>query len=201
MDEWGGVVGKLSKRCIWVVLFCEFGGSGCMIILMVTSLSVIWSHWACHGVSLSLASELERCSIMASKLTMLVMSVMTILSTVHSGTHLGRDTRNVQPTVNYFWNHHSFGLDFSWTLSSDKPWFRWENGEVPFYFNATVTNDDRIMMRHMMKQIEKKSCVRFREKTRPPSGHHLEIQARKERQIHHCIFHRPLSKPISEGVY
>ena len=28
----------------------------------------------------------------------------------------------------------------------------------------------------MMKQMEKKSCVRFREKTRPPSGHHLEIQ-------------------------
>ena len=32
------------------------------------------------------------------------------------------------------------------------------------------------MFRHMMKQMEKKSCVRFREKTRPPSGHHLEIQ-------------------------
>ena len=77
----------------------------------------------------------------------------------------------------------------------DKPWFNWEGGKVPFYFNATVTNDDRVMIRHMMKQIEKKSCVRFREQTKPPSGnvpyylsnmcpinvscgsgHHLEIQ-------------------------
>ena len=52
----------------------------------------------------------------------------------------------------------------------DKPWFNWEGGKVPFYFNATVTNDDRVMIRHMMKQIEKKSCVRFREQTKPPSG-------------------------------
>ena len=47
---------------------------------------------------------------------------------------------------------------------------RWSNGVVPYYFNASVTNDDRIMMRHMMKQMEKKSCVRFQEQTNPPSG-------------------------------
>ena len=76
----------------------------------------------------------------------------------------------------------------------DKPWFNWEGGSVPYYFNVSVTNDDRVMMRHMMKQIEKKSCIRFREQTNQPSGlrnlkswmyphhptsllgHHLEIQ-------------------------
>ena len=52
----------------------------------------------------------------------------------------------------------------------DKSWFRWSGGRVPFYFNATVTNDDRIMFRSMMKEIQKKSCVRFIEKTQPPSG-------------------------------
>ena len=40
----------------------------------------------------------------------------------------------------------------------------------------TVTNDDRIMMRHMMKQIEKKTCLRFSEQSSIPSGHHLEIK-------------------------
>ena len=52
----------------------------------------------------------------------------------------------------------------------DKPWFNWEGGVVPYYFNVSVTNDDRVMMRHMMKQIEKKSCVRFREQVNQPSG-------------------------------
>ena len=52
----------------------------------------------------------------------------------------------------------------------DKPWFNWEGGSVPYYFNVSVTNDDRVMMRHMMKQIEKKSCIRFREQTNQPSG-------------------------------
>ena len=108
---------------------------------------------------------------MASKLYMLVMSVVfgLLTKTGHCGTHL------------------------------DKPWFNWEGGKVPFYFNvsisdntkilfnrpfhcpvsllqATVTNDDRIMMRHMMKEIEKKTCLRFSEKSRVPSGHHLEIR-------------------------
>jgi len=85
---------------------------------------------------------------MASKLYMLVMPItlLSLASFSECGTHL------------------------------DKPWFNWEGGKVPFYFNATVTNDDRVMIRHMMKQIEKKSCVRFREQTKPPSGHHLEIQ-------------------------
>ena len=52
----------------------------------------------------------------------------------------------------------------------DKPWFNWEGGIVPYYFNVSVTNDDRVMMRHMMKQIEKKSCIRFKEQTNQPSG-------------------------------
>merc|ERR1719499_440795 len=58
----------------------------------------------------------------------------------------------------------------------DKPWFRWSNGKVPYYFNASVTNDDRVMMRIMMKKIEQKSCVKFLEQVEPPTGHHLEIQ-------------------------
>ena len=78
---------------------------------------------------------------MACKLYMLEMLVLCVLTrTAHSGTHL------------------------------DRPWFDWAGGRVPYYFNVTVTNDDRIMLRHMMKQIEKKSCVRFREQTKPPSG-------------------------------
>ena len=52
----------------------------------------------------------------------------------------------------------------------DKPWFNWEGGIVPYYFNVSVTNDDRVMMRHMMKQIEKKSCIRFKEQSNQPSG-------------------------------
>jgi len=84
---------------------------------------------------------------MASKLYLLVVSMLCTFNTfTEGGTHL------------------------------DKSWFRWSGGRVPFYFNATVTNDDRIMFRSMMKEIQKKSCVRFIEKTQPPSGHHLEIQ-------------------------
>lgn len=52
----------------------------------------------------------------------------------------------------------------------DKPWFNWERGVVPYYFNVSVTNDDRVMMRHMMKQIEKKSCIKFKEQVNQPSG-------------------------------
>ena len=47
---------------------------------------------------------------MASKLYMLVMSLLSVLlSSVHCGTHL------------------------------DKPWFKWEGGRVPFYFNVSLT--------------------------------------------------------------
>ena len=52
----------------------------------------------------------------------------------------------------------------------DKPWFNWEGGIVPFYYNASVTKDDRNLMRQIMKEIEKKSCIRFREQANPPSG-------------------------------
>jgi len=84
---------------------------------------------------------------MASKLCMLVMSLLCVLPRiVDGGTHL------------------------------DKPWFKWTEGKVPYYFNVTVTNDDRTMFRHMMRQIERKTCLRFSEQSRPPAGHHLEIQ-------------------------
>ena len=46
---------------------------------------------------------------MASKLYMLVMSLLSLLSSVQGGTHL------------------------------DKPWFKWEGGRVPFYFNVRLT--------------------------------------------------------------
>merc|ERR1712106_679343 len=36
----------------------------------------------------------------------------------------------------------------------DKPWFRWSGGKVPFFFQVSVSNDDRTMIRHMMRQIE-----------------------------------------------
>ena len=40
----------------------------------------------------------------------------------------------------------------------DKPWFNWEGGIVPYYYNASVTKDDRNMMRQIMNEIEKKIC-------------------------------------------
>ena len=52
----------------------------------------------------------------------------------------------------------------------DKPWFNWEGGIVPYYYNASVTKDDRNMMRQIMKEIEKKTCIRFKEQVNPPSG-------------------------------
>jgi len=60
----------------------------------------------------------------------------------------------------------------------DKPWFRWSGGKVPFFFQVSVSNDDRTMIRHMMRQIEDKTCFRFKEKNseKPPAGHHLEIK-------------------------
>ena len=60
----------------------------------------------------------------------------------------------------------------------------------------TVSNDDRIMMRHMMKQIEKKTCLRFSEQSSIPSGHHLEIQVLSTTS---CVQH---GKPrFSAAVY
>lgn len=104
---------------------------------------------------------------MASKLCMLVMSVLaSFQSFIECGTHL------------------------------DKPWFNWEGGVVPYYFNVSVTNDDRVMMRHMMKQIEKKSCIKFKEQVNQPSGHHLEIQVHSGTS---CV---QLGKPrFSAAVY
>jgi len=60
----------------------------------------------------------------------------------------------------------------------DKPWFRWSGGKVPFFFQVSVSNSDRVMIRHMMRQIEGKTCIRFKEKNseNPPPGHHLEIK-------------------------
>ena len=52
----------------------------------------------------------------------------------------------------------------------DKPWFNWEGGIVPYYYNASVTKDDRNMMRQIMKEIEKKTCIRFKEQVNPQSG-------------------------------
>ena len=117
----------------------------------------------CVSVQSSLDIRTVEVPAMASKLYMLVMSVVfgLLTKTGHCGTHL------------------------------DRPWFDWDGGRVPYYFNVkvsllrachcfsvqvTVTNDDRIMMRHMMKQIEKKTCLRFSEQSSIPSGHHLEIQ-------------------------
>ena len=42
-----------------------------------------------------------------------------------------------------------------------QPWFRWEGGRVPYFFDVGVSNADRKMMRHVMRTIEKKTCVQF----------------------------------------
>ena len=41
-----------------------------------------------------------------------------------------------------------------------------------FSLQVSVTNDDRTMIRHMMRQIEDKTCIKFEEKSseKPPAG-------------------------------
>ena len=108
------MVSELNQRCIWVEsCFVSLVGvagvhdniDGYFFVWDLKALSLAWI-W--NWVSLSLASELERCSTikMAGKLTMLVMSLMTILSTVHSGTHLGityKDFRNMKSVLIRLW--------------------------------------------------------------------------------------------------
>jgi len=56
----------------------------------------------------------------------------------------------------------------------DAPWFRWNQGIVPFYFQS-MTNADRRVIRTAMDSIEQRTCLRFREQKGPLSGHHLKV--------------------------
>lgn len=57
----------------------------------------------------------------------------------------------------------------------DEPWFRWRDGNVNFYFKD-MTNADRRVMRNMMRMIEQRTCLKFREQRGPLAGHHLLVQ-------------------------
>jgi len=57
----------------------------------------------------------------------------------------------------------------------DEPWFRWRDGNVNFYFKD-MTNADRRVMRNMMRMIEQRTCLRFREQRGPLTGHHLLVR-------------------------
>jgi len=57
----------------------------------------------------------------------------------------------------------------------DEPWFRWKGGVVPYYFSS-MTNADRRVVRETMRSVERKTCLSFREKKGPLSGHHLVVK-------------------------
>merc|ERR1712142_902722 len=56
--------------------------------------------------------------------------------------------------------------------------YRWEGGNVPYYFSVGVTSGDKIFIQKQMEIIESKTCVRFIEYPSESASpeHHLQIR-------------------------
>jgi len=57
----------------------------------------------------------------------------------------------------------------------DKPWFRWQDGIIPFTFQQ-MDPLDRQVVRSTMALIEDHTCLRFEERSFAPSGHRLVVR-------------------------
>ena len=57
----------------------------------------------------------------------------------------------------------------------DKPWFRWQDGIIPFTFQQ-MDPLDRQVVRSTMALIEDRTCLRFEERSFAPFGHRLVVR-------------------------
>merc|ERR1712142_386432 len=68
--------------------------------------------------------------------------------------------------------------------------YRWEGGNVPYYFSVGVTSGDKIFIQKQMKIIESKTCVRFIEYPSESASpeHHLQIRILYQSCSSSCCF-------------
>ena len=57
----------------------------------------------------------------------------------------------------------------------DKPWFRWQDGIIPFTFQQMDPLDKQVV-RSTMALIEDRTCLRFEERSFAPFGHRLVVR-------------------------